>query len=286
MPDKPLLGAHMSISGGVYTAPARGEELGCTAIQIFTKNANRWDAKPLSEEDVSTYNEELSKTGIRSVVAHDSYLINLCSPVKELLEKSRKAFLIEMERCELLSIPALVTHPGSHVGSGEETGIKGIAASLDWLHENFDGTTAKVALETTAGQGTNLGYTFEQIARMIELTKQPDRLVVCLDTCHVFSAGYDIRTEETYNVTIEKFDAIIGLDRLACVHMNDSKFEFEKKKDRHEGIGEGYIGLDGFKFIMNDERLKDIPKVMETPKGDDGKELDIVNLKKLRSLLN
>ena len=286
MPDKPLLGAHMSISGGVFTAPARGEELGCTAIQIFTKNANRWDAKPLSKDDVSAYNEELSKTGIGSVVAHDSYLINLCSPDKNLIKKSRNAFLIEMERCELLNIPALVTHPGSHVGTGEETGIKAIAASLDWLHENFDGTTAKVALETTAGQGTNLGYTFEQIAQMIELTKQSDRLVVCLDTCHIFAAGYDIRTEDTYNDTIEKFDAVIGLDRLACIHLNDSKFDFEKKRDRHEGIGKGYIGLDGFKFVMNDERFKDIPKVLETPKGDDGKELDIINLKKLRSLLN
>ena len=285
MSDTLLLGAHMSIAGGVSTAPARGEELGCTAIQIFTKNANRWDAKPLSEEEISSYVEEMSKTSIKSVVAHDSYLINLCSPVDELLEKSRNAFLIEMERCEQLGIPALVTHPGSHVGSGEDVGIKGIAASLDWLHENFHGTTAKVALETTAGQGTNLGYTFEQIASMIEQTKDSDRLVVCLDTCHIFAAGYDIRTEATYNDTIEKFDKVIGLDKLACIHMNDSKFEFGKKKDRHEEIGDGFIGLEGFGFIMNDERLKAVPKVMETPKGDDGKSQDIINLKKLRLLL-
>ena len=285
MSDTLLLGAHMSISGGVYTAPARGEELGCTAIQIFTKNANRWDAKPLSDEDISSYSEELSKTGIKNVVAHDSYLINLCSPDETLLEKSRNAFLLEMERCEQLGIPALVTHPGSHVGSGEDVGIKGIAASLDWLHDNFRGTTAKVALETTAGQGTNLGYTFEQIASMIEQTKDSDRLVVCLDTCHIFAAGYDIRTKEMYNESIEKFDKVIGLEKLTCIHMNDSKFEFETKKDRHENIGDGYIGSEGFGFIMNDERLNDIPKVMETPKGDDGKSLDIINLKKLRSLL-
>ena len=285
MPDSLLLGAHMSISGGVFTAPARGEELGCTAIQIFTKNANRWDAKPLSEEDISSYNEELSKTGIKNVVAHDSYLINLCSPDETLIEKSRNAFLIEMQRCEQLGIPALVTHPGSHMGSGEDVGIKEIAASLDWLHDNFHGTTAKVALETTAGQGTNLGYTFEQIASMVDQTKDSDRLVICLDTCHIFAAGYDIRTEETYNDSIEKFDKVIGLDKLVCIHMNDSKFEFGKKKDRHEEIGDGFIGLDGFGFIMNDERLKDIPKVMETPKGDDGKSQDIINLKKLRSLV-
>lgn len=286
MSEISLLGAHMSVAGGVYTAAERGEELGCTAIQIFTKNANRWEAKPLTNEDISKYKEEMAKTSITNVVAHNSYLINLCSPDKELIKKSRNACLIELERCEALGIPALVTHPGSHMGSGEETGVKGIAASLDWLHSNFDGTTAKIALETTAGQGNHLGYTFEQIADMINFTKDSDRLVVCLDTCHIFSAGYDIRTEETYNKTIDDFDRIIGLDKLSCIHLNDSKFDFGMKKDRHEEIGEGFIGLEAFGYIMNDDRLKDIPKVLETPKGDDGKSQDIIALKKLKKLLN
>jgi len=286
MSETLLLGAHMSVAGGVYTAAERGEELGCTAIQIFTKNANRWEAKPLTDEDISKYKEEMAKTSITNVVAHNSYLINLCSPDKDLIKKSRNACLIELERCEALGIPALVTHPGSHMGSGEETGVKGIAASLDWLHSKFTGTTAKIALETTAGQGNHLGYTFEQIADMINFTKDSDRLVVCLDTCHIFAAGYDIRTEETYNKTIDKFDRIVGLDKLSCIHLNDSKFDFEMRKDRHEEIGEGFIGLEAFGFIMNDERLKGVPKVLETPKGDDGKSQDIIALKKLKKLLN
>ncbi len=278
-----LLGAHMSIAGGVFNAFARGESVGCETMQIFTKSSNQWKAKELTDEDLEKYHAEQKRTKIGPVIAHDSYLINLGSPDAALIKKSREAFLVEMERCEKLKIPLLVTHPGSHLGKGEEWGVKRIAESISWLHEQTDGYAVKIALETTAGQGTNLGYRFEQIAAMIERAERPERLAVCMDTCHIFAAGYDITTEKTYKQTISDFDRIIGLDRLAVIHFNDAKKALGSRVDRHEHLGKGEIGKDAFGFFMRDRRFAKIPKLLETPKGDDG-EMDKVNLGLLRKL--
>lgn len=278
-----LLGAHMSIAGGIFNAFARGESVGCDTMQIFTKSSNQWKAKELTDEDLEKYHAEQKRTKIDPVIAHDSYLINLGSPDAALIKKSREAFLVEMERCEKLEIPFLVTHPGSHLGKGEEWGVKRIAESISWLHEQTDGYAVKIALETTAGQGTNLGYRFEQIATMIERAEQSERLAVCMDTCHIFAAGYDITTEKTYKQTISDFDRIIGLDKLAVIHFNDAKKALGSRVDRHEHLGKGEIGKDSFGFFMRDNRFSKIPKLLETPKGDDG-EMDKVNLGLLRKL--
>ena len=275
------LGAHMSIAGGLYNAFAQGEAFGCDTIQIFVKSSNQWKAKPLTDEEVQKFKDEQKRTGIEPVVAHDSYLINLGSPDPALLDKSRKSFLMEMERCEKLGIPYLVTHPGSHTGAGEEAGINKIAESINWLLERTDGFAVKVVLETTAGQGTNLGYRFEQLATLIEKSGQPERLMVCYDTCHAFAAGYDITTAEAYKKTFNEFERIIGLKKLAVIHLNDSKKGLGSKVDRHEHIGQGMLGESAFKFIMADMRFKTIPKILETPKGDDG-QMDKVNLSLLR----
>ena len=277
------LGAHMSIAGGAFNAFARGESVGCETIQIFTKSSNQWKAKELTDEDLEKYHDEQKRTKISPVIAHDSYLINLGSPDPALIKKSREAFLIEMERCEMLKIPYLVTHPGSHLNNGEEWGVTRIADSLSWLHQKTDSFKIRIALETTAGQGSNLGYKFEQIASMIEQAGQPERLAVCLDTCHIFAAGYDITTEEAYKQTISEFDRIIGLDRLAVIHFNDAKKGLGSRIDRHEHIGKGEIGKKAFGFFMRDKRFSKIPKLLETPKGDDG-EMDKVNLGILRKL--
>lgn len=277
------LGAHMSIAGGVFNAFAAGEEFGCDTIQIFVKSSNQWKAKPLSDEEMEKYHAEQKRTEIMPVVAHDSYLINLGSPDTALLQKSRDAFLIEMERCEKLKIPYLVTHPGSHMNAGEEAGIARIAESINWLFERTDGYEVKITLETTAGQGTNLGHKFDQIAAMIEKSGQPDRLAVCFDTCHAYAAGYDIASREGYDRTWADFDRIIGLKKLAVIHLNDSKKGQGSRVDRHAHIGEGELGLKPFEFIMQDERFAQIPKILETPKGDDGR-MDDVNLGLLRKL--
>jgi deoxyribonuclease-4 len=273
----------MSIAGGAFNAFAQGEQSDCTSIQIFTKSSNQWKAKELTDEEVDKYHAEQKRTGIDPVIAHDSYLINLGSPDAALVKKSREAFLVEMERCEKFRIPYLVTHPGSHLGKGEDWGVKRIAESISWLHERTGGFKVKIALETTAGQGSNLGYRFEQIAAMIEQASRPEKLAVCLDTCHIFAAGYDITTEESYEKTISEFDRIIGLDRLAVIHFNDAKKGLGSRIDRHEHIGKGEIGKKPFGFFMRDKRFERIPKLLETPKGDDG-EMDKVNLGILRKL--
>jgi len=280
--DKKLyLGAHMSIAGGVFKAFSHGENFGCDTIQIFVKSSNQWKAKLLTDEEIDKYFTEQKRTGIQPVVAHDSYLINLCSPDPVLLEKSRQAFLVEMERCEKLGIPYLVTHPGSHMKIGEDEGVNKIAESINWLLKRTDGFNVKITLETTAGQGTNLGYKFEQIASMIDKTRQPDRLAVCFDTCHAFASGYDISTKEGYEQTWREFDRIIGLGKLAVLHLNDSKKERGSRVDRHQHIGEGELGRKAFELIMQDERFAQIPKILETPKGDDGT-MDDINLGLLR----
>lgn len=279
-----LLGSHMSIAGGVFNSLISGKELGCTTIQIFTKSNNQWKARPLTASEISEFHTKQKETQISPVVAHDSYLINVASPDKALQEKSREALLVELQRCESLGISHLVMHPGSHVGTGEKEGIKRIAEALNWLHSQTKDFTTQIALETTAGQGTNLGYRFEQLAEIMDLTEQKKRLAVCLDTCHIFAAGYDIRTKESCEKTMEKFGKIVGLDKLKVIHFNDSVKDFGSRVDRHEHIGKGKIGLEGFRFFMNDKRFEKIPKILETPKDEEGK-FDRMNLATLRKLM-
>src|SRR3990170_6571241 len=205
-----LLGSHMSIAGGVFNSLISGQELGCTTIQIFTKSNNQWKARPLTASEISEFRAKQKETQISPVVAHDSYLINVASPDKNLQTKSMEALLVELQRCEALGISHLVMHPGSHVGTGEKEGIKRIAEALNWLHSETKDFTVQIALETTAGQGTNLGYRFEQLAEIMDLTGEKKRLTVCLDPCHIFAAGYDIRTEAGCEKTIAEFDKIIG----------------------------------------------------------------------------
>lgn len=279
-----LLGAHTSISGGVTTSVDRATKLEFTAMQIFSKNNNRWNAKPLTEDEINDFKTKLNKSPVEFVVVHDSYLINLCANKPELLEKSRKAFIDELERCEQLGIPYLNFHPGAHGGEGEEEGIKLIAESINIAHEKTKGFKVGSMLELTAGQGTAIGYKFEHMRDIIDLVEEKERMSVCIDTAHIFAAGYDLRSEKAYEKTMREFDDIIGLDLLKCYHMNDSKKELGSRVDRHNHIGEGFIGKEGFANIMNDERVAHIPKVLETPKGKEQLE-DIENLKVLRSLI-
>jgi deoxyribonuclease-4 len=278
------LGAHMSISGGVDTAFDRGEQIGCDAIQIFTKNSNQWRAAPLKTESVERYHRRQAETGISPVVAHTSYLLNLGTPDDDLWQKSIAALIVELERCEMLDIPYLVLHPGSHMGTGEEAGIARVAQALDIIHDRLPNVQVKITLETTAGQGTNLGYRFEHLADMIEAVEAGDRLAVCYDTCHTLAAGYDFRTPEGYAQVFKEFDAVIGLDRLTVFHLNDSKQDLGSRVDRHAHIGEGDVGLEGFRHILNDPRFQELPMLLETPKSKDMHE-DVENLARLRSLV-
>jgi len=274
----------MSIAGGVHTAVERGISIGCTTMQMFVKNNNQWRGKELSDEDIATYKKLLRESSIGPVVVHDTYLINLCAADKQILRKSRAALKDELDRCEVLGVEYLNFHPGSHVGAGEEEGIKRIAESLNIIHEETKKYRVKSVLETTAGQGTAIGYRFEQLREIIDMVAEPNRMAVCIDTCHVFAAGYDISTERGYEKTFEDFDAIIGLDRLVAFHVNDSKRELGSHVDRHDHIGKGKIGKTGFRLLMNDERFRAVPKILETPKGPEMKE-DVRNMRLLRNMV-
>lgn len=279
-----LLGAHTSIEGGVSKAVDLASSLKFNTMQIFTKNNNRWFANPLNENELNNYKDKLSKTKIYPVVAHDCYLINLCATDEEILRKSREAFTDELYRCEQLEIPFLNFHPGSHLGKGEEEGIKLIAESINISHANTKGYKVKSMLEATAGQGSSIGYRFEHLKQIIDLVDEKERMCVCIDTAHIFAAGYDLRSPEAYNKTIKEFDEIIGLDLLKCMHINDSKKDLGTRVDRHEHIGKGFIGKEGFRNIMNDEKLFGVPKILETPKTKGQKE-DLINIKVLKSLI-
>jgi deoxyribonuclease-4 len=280
----PLLGAHMSIAGGVGNALLDGKKVNCDAIQIFTRSSRQWAAKPYSKEEVEQFKSNRKETGIATVVAHDSYLLNLGSPDSALRKRSIAAFIDELERCETLAVSHLIAHPGSHLGAGEAEGIKTIAKSLDEVHTACPGYQTRVTLEITAGQGSNLGYRFEQISMIIDAVKQSDRLRVCFDTEHAFAAGYDIRTKEGYERTFDEFDRVIGIERLAAFHLNDAKKELNCRVDRHEHIGKGHIGVEAFRLLMNDKRFWGLPMCLETPKSPDLKE-DKMNLTLLRSLM-
>jgi deoxyribonuclease-4 len=280
-----LLGAHMSINGGLHTAIERGAGIGCTAIQIFTKNSNQWRSPPLTDADVATYKSAQAKARITHVVTHASYLINLCSTNKQTAHLSRVAFIDELRRCDALGIGSLIFHPGSHTGAGEEAGLRAIAAALNRAHEETPGCRTFSTLETTAGQGTNLGYRFEQLATIIDLVKEQSRMAVCIDTCHLFAAGYPIHTEQGWEETFREFDRILGLKHITAVHVNDSMKPLGSKLDRHEHIGKGEIGLTAFRMLMNDPRFDSVPKILETEKDEEMKE-DVENMRVLKSLIS
>ena len=277
-------GAHMPTSGGLYKAFSHGERVGCDTIQIFSKNQQQWRGKPLLDQDIALFRAEQQRTGFGPLIVHDSYLINLASPNDELWEKSIAAFADELERCAALGIPYLVTHPGAHTGAGEQAGLHREAEALNRLFEAGAGADTLVLLETTAGQGSCLGHRFEHLATLIELVGQAERIGVCVDTCHILAAGYDIRTPEACAATFDEFDRVVGIERIKAFHLNDSQKDLGSRVDRHSHIGAGYVGLEGFRAIVNDPRFVEIPMILETPKGDDLAE-DIENLAKLRGLI-
>jgi deoxyribonuclease-4 len=280
-----LLGAHFSIAKGLHQALFTARDYGCTAVQVFTKNSSTWKEKTLSNEDIRLFEEARQKTGLQHIASHTSYLINLASPEKKKYDMSCEALKQELIRCAALDIPFVVLHPGSHMESGTETGIKRITSAVNRVFDGLPKNPSRLLLETTSGQGFNLGYTFEQLATIMEKIEHKDHLGVCLDTCHIFAAGYDLRTKVAYQKTMTTFESVIGLNHLYWIHLNDSMREMGTRIDRHEHIGQGFIGEAAFRMLMNDSRLRNIPKVLETPKGDVKKDWDQINLAKLRGFL-
>jgi deoxyribonuclease IV len=282
----PLFGAHMSIAGGHYKALLSAVEQKCQAVQLFTKNSNQWNAKEISEGDAMLFRRTLRRTGIRFPMAHSSYLLNLASPDEALYRRSIAALLIEMFRAEQLGLRYLVIHPGCHMGGGENAGLVRIARALDEVHGSCPDFRVRILLETTAGQGTSLGHRFEHLAQVMALVKQPRRLGVRLDTCHVFAAGYRLSPANEYRATFQAFDKVVGLGKLRAFHLNDSKREFGTCVDRHAHIGQGSLGIEPFRLLVNDARFAECPMILETPKEDGSVEdMDGVNLQLLRSLL-
>jgi deoxyribonuclease IV len=282
----PLFGAHMSIAGGHHNALITASKYQCETVQLFTKNSNQWLAKDIGNEDAGLFRRTLRQTGLRYPMAHGSYLPNLASPDQPLYRRSIEALLVELSRAEQLGLRYLIIHPGCHMDSGEEAGLAQIAWALDEVHGRSPGFLVQILLETTAGQGTSLGHRFEQLARIMDLVKEPKRLGVCLDTCHVFAAGYALFPENEYRATFRAFDRTIGLGKLRAFHLNDSKKEFGTRVDRHAHIGQGCLGIEPFRLLVNDARFRGRPMVLETPK-EDGKngDMDRVNLGLLRKLL-
>jgi len=278
-----LAGAHMSIAGGIHLAFERGARVGCRTLQIFLKNSNRWEAKPLTDHDRELYRRAERESGMQPVVAHSSYLINLASPDRRLYRKSLDAFMIEMERAQFLGVPYLVLHPGAHKGSGVGPGIRRVA---DALKEAVDTVAPSVTIlvENTAGQGSCIGHRFEELASILEQTDRGERVGICLDTCHLFAAGYDIRTKKAYGGTLREFDRLVGIKEIRVCHLNDSRKGLGSRVDRHAHIGHGSVGLEAFRCLVNDRRFAKVPKILETPKGPDLAE-DRMNLETLRSLL-
>ena len=274
----------MSIAGGAHMAIARGCSIGCTAMQIFVKNNMQWFARPLRREEIRAFINHQQRSELLSIFAHANYLINLAATNPQFHANSLRSLSEELTRADQLELPFLVLHPGAHLGAGEEAGLDRIVASINAVFSGIPEVKTRIALETTAGQGSCLGHTFEQIAYVIEHVREPERLCVCLDTAHVFAAGYEIGTEAAVRKTFRDFNRTIGLDRLAAIHLNDSKTARGSRVDRHEHIGKGRIGLDAFRFIMRDRRFRKIPKVLETPKEKNLAE-DVENMKTLRRLL-
>ncbi|MCE5269120.1 MAG: deoxyribonuclease IV [Planctomycetaceae bacterium] len=281
----PILGCHMSIAGGHYRAAERAAAIGCDCVQVFTKNSNRWIGKPISVEEAQRFREALKRLDIKHPLGHDAYLINLASPDAALWRKSIDAFVEELHRAEALGLPYLVTHPGACTSCTEQAGLRNIAIALDEVHAQCRQLQVRCLLETTAGQGTSLGWRFEQLAAILDAVHDPDRLGICLDTCHVFAAGYPLSPETEYLATIDAFDHLLGVERIKAFHLNDSRRELGSRVDRHEHIGHGRLGLEPFRLLLSDPRFCRVPMYLETPKGESGDELDAKNLAVLRSLL-
>ena len=277
------IGAHESVSGGLYKAFERIEKVGGEALQIFSRNQRQWNPAPLKQEEIDLYKEAHEKTGGMAVASHASYLANLATGKAELREKSINSLVLELQRCDALGIPYVVMHPGSHGGDGEELGLERFVAALDTVFERTE-SAAKLLIETTAGQGTGLGRSFEEIGYILDHSRFPEYLGVCVDTCHIFAAGYELRTVEGYQQTFTEAEKNFNLDKIQFFDLNDSKKGLGSRVDRHEHIGKGEIGLEGFRNLLRDSRFSDVPMTLETPKGDTLTE-DIENLATLRSLL-
>ena len=282
-----VLGAHMSIAGGYHRAVDRAAESSCDCVQIFTKNNNQWRAKTLTEDDIAKFRAALVECNISHPIAHSSYLINLASPDKQLWRKSVDAFVVELQRAEALGLQYLVVHPGAHTTSTEKAGVRAVARALNTAHKRTPGLLCQCLLETTAGQGSSLGWRFEQLAAILDGVKAPDRVGVCFDTCHVFAAGYPLSVKKDYLATMRAFNKTVGCEQIKAFHLNDSKRELGSRVDRHENIGLGCLGLEAFRHLLNDRRFRRTPMYLETPKGstDDDQDWDIVNLRRLRRLI-
>lgn len=282
----PYFGAHMSIAGGYYKALDSAAALGMEACQLFTKNNNQWRAKPLIHEDIAAFRASQKKSNLKRLIAHDCYLINLASPNESLYRQSIEAFVVELQRAEALGLDSLVTHPGAFVDSTEELGLKRVAAALDEVHARCPKHKVRVLLETTAGQGSSLGHRFEHLATILSTLREPDRVGVCVDTCHVFAAGYALAPKKEYQATMREFDRAVGIKRIEAFHLNDSLKPLGSRVDRHAHIGRGQMGLEPFRLLVNDRRFRKHPMLLETPKGDEkGQDLDAINLATLRSLV-
>ena len=282
----PLFGSHLSIAGGYYKAADAAGALGMDTVQIFTKNNNQWRAKPLTDDDAKRFQEAVERNGLRVPCSHDSYLINLASPDGTLWMKSLDAFVVELERAEALGLAGVVMHPGSFVDSSEPEGLDRIVDGLNESLKRTKGFDVQIWLETTAGQGTNLGHRFEHLRYLLERTDPKERLGVCVDTCHIFAAGYPLQSPDEYTATFGEFDEVIGVDFIRAFHLNDSKKPLGSRVDRHEHIGEGELGLEPFRHLLNDPRFAEHPMYLETKKEQrDGEEMDAVNLRRLKGLL-
>lgn len=286
-PHSPRFGAHMSIAGGMHRALHLAAEAGCDCVQVFVKNQRQWSARPFSAAELEAWNEASAQLAIAPAVAHATYLINLASPDAATLRKSKEAFVCEIQRCNQLGIQGLVVHPGAHLGQGEVAGCAAVAASLRECLERTVDTQVQIWLEITAGQGSSLGCRFEHLGDILAALPVA-RVGVCFDTCHAVAAGYGMDTPERYRTTFDAFDRAIGLNKLRCFHLNDSARELGSRVDRHAHIGKGHVGLAAFRQIVNDPRFRRVPMILETPKGTDprGRDLDRVNLGRLRRLLN
>ena len=260
-----LLGAHVPVAGGLSLAPARGRSIAAKAIQIFTRNKIQWAAKPLTIDETSAFRSALAASGIAVVLVHGSYLVNLASPDAGVRHRSLDAFVAEMERCQALGIPYLVFHPGAHMGAGEEAGLRAVAAGLDEAMERAQASSVMPLIEVTAGQGSSVGYRFEHLAAILDRVRQPERLGICLDTCHLFAAGYDIATPRGYERTVAELGRLIGLPKVKAFHLNDAKGRLGSRFDRHQSIGRGHLGLATFRRLLADRRFRGLPMVLETP---------------------
>jgi deoxyribonuclease-4 len=283
----PILGAHKSIAGGFDRAVQRAVKSGCQCLQLFTKNSNQWRARPIAPEVAASFRQAIERSGIVSPIAHDAYLINMASPDRALWTKSVAALIDELRRAETLGLGYVVAHPGCYIEGGEGAGLRRVGRALDAIDKETAGLGARCLLETTAGQGTSLGWRFEHLAAILDAVKHPERLGICVDTCHVFAAGYPLQTADDYQGTIEALDRAVALSRVRAIHLNDSARGLGSRVDRHAHIGRGMMGLEPFRRLLADPRLRGVPMYLETPKGDEeGEDPDATNLRTLRGLID